>query len=82
MELQTKNNYECIHKETIEYVDKKTGEIKNLYKIYMTNTTDGIQEQLLVNKDSYVKLNKGDKGLILFDKTQQGCYFKGIIASK
>lgn len=82
MELITKNKIKIAYKEIIEYVDKKTGEIKQLYKIYANDEETGIQEQLLVKKDDYTKLNKGDQGQFIFDKNNVGCYLKGIMATK
>ena len=82
MELVSKNMYEVIAKESIEYVDKKTGEIKNLLKLYVNNCNTGIQEQLLVSKDIYTKVDKGTKGTLQFDKAEKGTYFKGFNVSK
>lgn len=82
MELITKNKMKVVYKEVIEYVDKKTGEIKQLYKLYLTDQNTGIQEQLLVKKDQYMKIEKGTEGQAIFDKTDYGCYLKDIISAK
>lgn len=82
MELISKNDYQIVAKEQIEYVDKKTGELKYLYKLYANDSITGIQEQLLVNKDTYLKIEKGQKGKMQYEKSQNGCYLKGFNLSK
>lgn len=82
MELVSKNEFEIVAKEKIEYVDKKTGELKNLHKLYVNDTQTGIQEQILVNEKTFNESNKGNKGSINFEKTQNGCYLKGFNLKK
>ena len=76
MILTSNENYICVAKEKIDYVDKKTGEIKTLYKLYLTNENTGIQEQILVNEKAFNTTNKDDKGKIQYEKTNYGCYYK------
>lgn len=82
MELITKGKQKVAYKEVIEYVDKKTGEIKQLYKVYLTDMETGIQEQILVKKEEYTKFNKDDIGQAIFEKNNYGCYLKGINPTK
>lgn len=79
MLLISKNDYQVVAKEIIEYVDKKTGELKKLFKLYVNNAENGIQEQILVNEKNYNEIEKGTKGSLQYEKSQTGCYLKGFL---
>lgn len=79
MELISNGDYQVVAKEVIEYVDKKTGELKQLYKIYANSLKTGIQEQIILNQKAYNKVEKNAKVQLMYEKTQNGCYLKDFI---
>lgn len=83
MELITRENYKLVRKEERNYKDKETGEEKVLKILYLTNTENEIQEQIILNdKELFEKIKEKQIVKLQFEKDGKYTKLKDIIAVK